>query len=56
MTTTVKISAHVSAEKEVRAKITDGDTVVEEFAMQDGESAERYVYDGRKIEVQEAVK
>lgn len=56
MTTTVTISAHVSSDKEVRANIIDGDAVVEAFVLQDGETAERCIYDGRKIEVREAVK
>ena len=56
MTTTVTIAAHHSADKEVRVKITDNGNTVEEFALQDGEKAERYVYDGRVISVQEAVK
>lgn len=56
MTTTVIIAAHHSADKEVRVKITDNGIIVEEFAIQDGEKAERYVYDGREISVQEVVK
>lgn len=58
MTTTVKIEAHVSKEKEVRVKITAecGDTAGEEFTLQDGESATRYVYDDREISVKEVVK
>jgi len=56
MTTTVTIAAHHSAEKEVRVKITDNGGTVEEFALQDGETADRYVYDGREISVQEVVK
>lgn len=56
MTTTVKIQAHLSKEKEVRVKITDNGDTVEEFALQDGEDAERYVYDGREISVKEVLK
>jgi len=56
MTTTVTIAAHHSSEKEVRVKITDNGSTVEEFALQDGEKAERYVYDGREISVQEVTK
>jgi len=56
MTTTVTIAAHLSAEKEVRVKLTDNGSTTEEFALQDGEKAERYVYDGREISVQEVVK
>ncbi len=53
MTTTVTIAAHLSTEKEVRVKITENGSTVEEFALQDGEKVERYVYDGRKISVHE---
>lgn len=56
MTTTVTIAAHHSTDKEVRVKITEGGNTVEEFALQDGENADRYVYDGREISVQEVVK
>jgi archaellum component FlaF (FlaF/FlaG flagellin family) len=56
MTTTVTIAAHHSAEKEVLVKITDNGSTVEEFSLQDGEKAERYVYDGREISVQEVTK
>lgn len=57
MTTTVKISAHLSSEKEVRALIRDDQgAVLEELVLQDGETAERYVYDERRIEVREVVK
>jgi hypothetical protein len=56
MTTTVTIAAHLSTEKEVRVNLTENGNTVEEFALQDGEKAERYVYDGREISVQEVVK
>ncbi len=56
MTTTVKIEAHLATTKEVRVKITDAGNTIEEFALQDGEKAERYVYDGRGISVVEAEK
>ena len=56
MTTTVTITAHLSTEKEVRVKLTDNGQPVEEFALQNGETAERYVYDGREISVQEVAK
>lgn len=56
MTTTVTIAAHLSTEKEVRVKLTDNGSTTEEFALQDGEKAERYVYDGREISVQEVAK
>ena len=56
MTTTVTIAAHLSTEKEVRVKLADNGNTVEEFVLQDGEKAERYVYDGREISVQEVTK
>ena len=56
MTTTVKIYAHLSSDKEVRVQVTDNGSTVEEFTLQDGEVAERAVYDGREISVREVVK
>lgn len=56
MTTTVKIEAHLSSEKEVQVVITDNEEVTEEFVLQNGETAERYVYDDRAICVKEVVK
>lgn len=53
MTTTVKIDAHLGGEKEVKVIITDNGEIVKGFALQDGESAELYVYDGREISVKE---
>lgn len=56
MTTTVTIAAHHSSNKEVQVKISDHGNTVEQFALQDGETAERYVYDGREISVKEVEK
>jgi hypothetical protein len=63
MTSSVKVSAHCTAEKEVRVTVTGiidhatGETgVIESFSLQDGESAERYVYDSRQISTEEVVK
>lgn len=56
MTTVVTIAAHHSSDKEVQVKITDNGNTIEEFALQDGEKAERYVYDGREISVKESTK
>ncbi len=58
MTTTVIIKAHLSTTKEVRVTINDNvsGTKLEEFTLQDGETAERYVYDGREINVLEVTK
>lgn len=55
MTTEVTILAHCSAEKEVRVKITDNGTT-EEFTLQDGGKAKRFLYEGREISVQEVEK
>lgn len=61
MTTTVIVQAHVSEDKEVKVTITDdctdkGCAAVEEITLQDGESTERHVYDGREIVVKEVLK
>ena len=56
MTTTVIVNAHCSANKEVFVAITDGDESVEEFVLQDGESADRVVYDGLEISVKERMR
>jgi len=58
MTTTVTIDAHLSEDKEVQVLIIDvgSEDAIEEFTLQDGESAERYVYDDRKIMIQEVEK
>lgn len=56
MTTTVKVSAHCSSSKEVEIVLTDGPTEIEKVVIQDGQTAERYVYDGRSISVQEVEK
>lgn len=56
MTTIVRIGAHLASQKEVVIKVIEGGNIVEEFTLQDGESAERYVYDDREINVKEVVK
>lgn len=56
MTTSVKVSAHLSSEKEVRVKIMDGDSLAEVIVLQDGESKELLVYDGLKVVVEEQPK
>lgn len=60
MTTTIliKIKARCSADKEVKVAINDNvtGTAVENFTVQDGETAERYVFDGREISVSEVLK
>jgi hypothetical protein len=56
MTTTVKIEAHHATSKEVKVFVTENGITVEDFTMQDGETAERCVYDGRVITVREIEK
>lgn len=55
MTTTVKIDAHCSDDKEVHVSISDarGD---EALILQNGESGEVYAYDDRVISVKEVEK
>ena len=55
MTTTVKVEAHLSSEKEVRVSINTENTG-EVYILQDGENGEYYVYDDREISVKEVVK
>lgn len=50
MTTTVTVTAHCSSDTEVRFGITNVPTtneLTEVVTLQDGETAEKYVYDGR---------
>lgn len=63
MTSQVKISAHCSDEKEVIvtiAGIVDNATgesgIIEEFTLQNGESAERSIYDSRSVTAVEVLK
>lgn len=57
MTTTIKILAHCSSDKEVVVTIADElDRSTEQFVLQNGEAAERYVYDARKLCVCEVKK
>jgi uncharacterized protein (DUF433 family) len=56
MTTTVTIDAHLMTTKEVVIKLTDNGETIEEFVLQDGESANRAVFDGREISVKEILK
>lgn len=56
MTSTVKIDAHLSTEKEVRVVIANQDQLIEEFTIQDGESATRYIHDDLVVIVKEMVK
>lgn len=56
MTTTVKVSACVAPEKEVKVRLTGTNMPDEEITLQNGETAERYIYDDREISVREVVK
>ncbi|NOV29165.1 hypothetical protein [Methylomonas sp. ZR1] len=56
MTTQVTIRAHLSDEKEVRVTVKENGEVIEQFALQHGESADRYVYESREISVSEVIK
>lgn len=58
MTTTVKVSAHCSDDKEVQIGISDrvSGVVKEEFILQNGQTADRVVYDDLVISVLERKK
>ena len=55
MTTTVKVMAHCSSDKQVSVNISS-DSGAENHVLQDGEEAEYYAYDDRVISVKEVVK
>lgn len=58
MTTSVKVAAHCASTKQVEVSIVNRVTgeVHEQFVLQDGEVADRVVYDDREIKVAEVVK
>ena len=56
MTSTVIIKAHCASTKAVRVSISNGAEPVEDFLVQDGETAERAAYDERIITVREVLK
>ncbi len=58
MTTTVKVSAHCSDDKEVQVAISDrvSGNVRENLILQNGETADRVVYDDLVISVLERKK
>ena len=58
MTTTVIIKAHCAGTKEVKVAIKDNVTgsSLDDITLQDGETTEHYVYDGREISVIEVTK
>ena len=57
MTTTVTINAHCNPKTtKVRVVITDTANKTDEFSMEDDESVDCAVYDGREILVREVLK
>lgn len=59
MTTTVRVEAHCGENTEVQVVISDHEADEDEpetFRISNGETAERYVYDGREIRVMEVPK
>lgn len=56
MTTTVKIDAHLSSDKEVLITLSNKDEVVKEIKIQNGESFTDYVHGDLAISVKEIIK
>lgn len=56
MTTIVTIQACVSDDKQVSVELFDNDVLVEQYFLQNGQESEKYIYDGRKIIVNEVLK
>jgi hypothetical protein len=60
MTSKVTITAHCGPDKEVVGAVfdlIDGEPqIIETFEVQDGETVEKLVYDGRQVSVQEVLK
>jgi len=56
MTTTVKVEAHCSSNKEVVIEVNDGEDTGHGDVIQDGETREVYAYDSRRITVYERTK
>lgn len=58
MTTTVRVEAHCASNKQVVVSIRNRVTgeEVETFTLQDGEKADRVVYDDRQIVTHEELK
>lgn len=59
MTTSVKVSAHCSSDKQVRISRADSNSAGYEHpdvVIQDGESHEQVVYDGWSVTVKEELK
>ena len=56
MTTKVTIQAHCAYNKEVEIVLTENEALIELKKINDGESHELYVYDGRSVQVHEKIK
>ena len=56
MTTTVRVIAHPPEGKEAVVEVFDNDVPQEVVVLQNGESAEKYVYPGRVVIVTEREK
>ena len=56
MTTVININAACGTEKEVVGRVDQGETTVEGFTIQDGETKEILVYDERVFTVREVEK
>ena len=56
MTSTVKISAHCSDEKEVKITLVGFDGAEKVVKLPNGEEASFYIYDHRSIAVEETLK
>lgn len=56
MTTTVKISAHMSTDKIVEVSVKENGTEIEAFTLEDGEEMDVHAYDEREISVKEVLK
>lgn len=56
MTTTVKIYAHCSDDKEVTIKIRDTIAPEQTITLQNGDQIEVYAYDEREISIKEVLK
>lgn len=56
MTTTVKVTAHCTSDKEVKITLVDQEGNSKVLYRQDGESYEGYVYGSNSISVEEIYK
>lgn len=56
MTTNVKIEAHCGTDTEVEISVHEDGQAIETTRIQNGETEEKYVFDGRQITVMEVKK